>query len=91
MIDGICAQIDNREITIEQLMQHIKGPDFPTGCMILGLEGIKNYFKTGRGSIRIRGKVGIEEHKEIQDSRHHRIPYNVNHATGQATWAGQRG
>src|SRR6202044_2896768 len=45
VIDGICAQIDNSEISVEQLMQFIKGPDFPTGCMILGLEGIKQYFK----------------------------------------------
>src|SRR5271155_5669087 len=43
VIDGICAQVDNPEITIEQLMQHVKGPDFPTGCVILGLEGIRNY------------------------------------------------
>src|SRR5271163_3229701 len=63
VVDGICTQIDKPEITIEQLMQHVKGPDFPTGCMILGLEGIKNYFKTGRGGIKIRGRVGVEEHK----------------------------
>jgi DNA gyrase subunit A len=82
VIDGICAQIDNPEITVEQLMQHIKGPDFPTGCMILGLEGIKQYFKTGRGSVKIRGKVGIEE---VKGGREHiiitEIPYNVNRAT----------
>src|SRR5271163_707599 len=82
VIDGICAQIDNPEITVEQLMQHIKGPDFPTGCMLLGLEGIKNYFKTGRGSIRIRGKVGIEEHKGNREMIViTEIPYNVNRAT----------
>src|SRR3984957_4682580 len=82
VIDGVCAQIDNPEITTEQLMQHIKGPDFPTGCMILGLEGIKQYFKTGRGSIRIRGKVGVEE---LKGNREQiiitAIPYNVNRAT----------
>src|SRR3984957_15199912 len=82
VIDGVCAQIDNPEITTEQLMQHIKGPDFPTGCMILGLEGIKQYFKTGRGSIRIRGKVGVEE---LKGNREQivitEIPYNVNRAT----------
>src|SRR5271169_2772674 len=56
VVDGICAQIDRPDITIEQLMQHIKGPDFPTGCMILGLQGIKDYFSIkGRGSIKIRG------------------------------------
>jgi DNA gyrase subunit A len=47
VIDGICAQIDNPEITIVQLMKFIKGPDFPTGGMICGVEGIKNYFTTG--------------------------------------------
>ncbi len=82
VIDGICAQIDNPEITIEQLMQHIKGPDFPTGCMVCGLEGIKEYFKTGRGSVKIRGKVGVEE---LKGGREHiiitAIPYNVNRAT----------
>ena len=44
IIDGICAQIDNPDITLKELMQHIKGPDFPTGCMVCGLEGIKEYF-----------------------------------------------
>src|SRR3984957_13343748 len=82
VIDGICAQIDNPEITLEQLMQHIKGPDFPTGCMILGLEGIKQYFKSGRGSVRIRGKVGVEELKGGRESIIiTAIPYNVNRAT----------
>ncbi|MGD0813060.1 MAG: DNA gyrase subunit A [Verrucomicrobiota bacterium] len=82
VIDGVCAQIDNPEIAVEQLMQHIKGPDFPTGCMICGLEGIKDYFKTGRGSVKIRGKVGVEE---LKGSREQiiitAIPYNVNRAT----------
>jgi DNA gyrase subunit A len=82
VIDGICAQIDNAEITIEQLMQHIKGPDFPTGCMVCGLDGIREYFKTGRGSVKIRGKVGVEE---LKGGREHiiitAIPYNVNRAT----------
>ncbi|MGP8202213.1 MAG: DNA gyrase subunit A [Limisphaerales bacterium] len=82
VINGICAQIDNPDIGIEQLMQHIKGPDFPTGCMVCGLEGIKDYFKTGRGSVKIRGKVGVEE---LKGSREQiiitAIPYNVNRAT----------
>ena len=47
VIDGICAQIDNPDITIPELMKFIKGPDFPTGGMICGVEGIKNYFETG--------------------------------------------
>jgi DNA gyrase subunit A len=81
VIDGICAQIDHPEIALEQLMQHIKGPDFPTGCTICGLAGIKQYFETGRGSVKIRGKVGLEE---IKGGREQivitAIPYNVNRA-----------
>ncbi|HOS74635.1 MAG TPA: DNA gyrase subunit A, partial [Verrucomicrobiota bacterium] len=63
IVDGICAQIDKPDITLRELMQHVKGPDFPTGCMICGLEGIKNYFTDGRGSLKVRGKVGLEEIK----------------------------
>ncbi|MFM7805851.1 MAG: DNA gyrase subunit A, partial [Verrucomicrobiota bacterium] len=63
VIDGICAQIDNPAITIPELMKFIKGPDFPTGGFICGIEGIQNYFKTGRGSIKLRGRIGVEEIK----------------------------
>src|SRR5215831_12979434 len=63
IIDGICAQIDKPDITIPQLMKYIKGPDFPTGGIICGVEGINDYFKSGRGSIKVRGRVGIEELK----------------------------
>jgi len=81
VIDGVCAQIDEPEITIPQLMKHIKGPDFPTGCMVCGLDGIKEYFAGGRGSVKVRGKVGVEEHKGGKD---HiivtEIPYGVNRA-----------
>jgi DNA gyrase subunit A len=81
IIDGICAQIDNSEITVEQLMQHVKGPDFPTGCTICGLAGIRQYFEFGRGAVKIRGKVGLEE---IKGGREQivitAIPYNVNRA-----------
>ncbi|PAW76771.1 MAG: DNA gyrase subunit A [Verrucomicrobia bacterium Tous-C9LFEB] len=81
VIDGICAQIDNPEITIPQLMKHIKGPDFPTGCSILGTEGIKNYFNTGRGSVRARGRIHTEEHKGGREFIViTEIPYNVNRA-----------
>src|SRR5436309_5565419 len=82
VIDGICAQIDDPEITLEDLMKHVKGPDFPTGCAILGLSGIKQYLETGRGSMKVRGKAGGEELKGnreqtgITESR-----YNVNRAT----------
>ena len=82
VIDGICAQIDNPDITIPQLMKFIKGPDFPTGCMVCGVEPIKQYFTTGRGSIKVRGKVGMEQ---IKGGREQivitEIPYNVNRAT----------
>jgi DNA gyrase subunit A len=81
-IDAICAQIDNPEISIPQLMRFIKGPDFPTGCTICGMEGIKLYFTTGRGAVRIRGKVGIEQLKGNREQLVvTEIPYNVNRAT----------
>ncbi|MGO8930051.1 MAG: DNA gyrase subunit A [Limisphaerales bacterium] len=81
IIDGVCAQIDRPEITLKELMQHVKGPDFPTGCMVCGLEGVKEYFKTGRGSVKVRGKVGLEE---LKGGREQiiitEIPFNVNRA-----------
>lgn len=58
--DGICAYIDNPEITIPELMEHIKGPDFPTGGVIYGVEGLKDAFETGRGRVVIRGKAEFE-------------------------------
>lgn len=82
IVEGICAQIDDPDITIQKLMKIIKGPDFPTGCAILGIDGIKQYFNTGRGSVRVRGKVHTEElkgGKEIIVITE--IPYNVNRAT----------
>ncbi|WP_193210463.1 DNA gyrase subunit A [Luteolibacter marinus] len=84
VIDGICAQIDNSEITLEELMQHIKGPDFPVSCEIRGIRGIEEYFRTGRGSMRLRGKVEIEENengKSIIVIRE--VPYGVNRAVLQ--------
>lgn len=81
VVDGICAQIDNPGITNVQLMKFIKGPDFPTGCMICGVEGIKQYLETGRGSLKVRGRVGLEE---IRAGREQivvtEIPYGVNRA-----------
>src|SRR5881275_1254339 len=82
VIDGICAQIDDPEISLEDLRKHVKGPDFPTGCAILGLAGIKQYLETGRGSMKVRGKAGIEE---LKGNREQivitEIPYYVNLAT----------
>jgi DNA gyrase subunit A len=81
VIDGICAQIDNPSITTAQLMKFIKGPDFPTGGIICGIEGIKNYFETGRGSIKLRGRVGVEELKGNREQLVvTEIPFNVNRA-----------
>jgi DNA gyrase subunit A len=81
IVDGICAQIDKPDITLKELMQHIKGPDFPTGCMVCGLEGIKEYFASGRGSLKVRGKVGLEELKGGRELIViTEIPYNVNRA-----------
>src|ERR1700676_994705 len=82
IIDGICAQIDDPQITLEELMKHVKGPDFPTGCAICGIAGVKQYLETGRGSMKVRGKAGIEE---IRGGKEQivitEIPYNVNRAT----------
>jgi DNA gyrase subunit A len=82
VIDGICAQIDNPDITLEELMEHVKGPDFPTGCVICGVGGIRQYFETGRGSMKVRGKAGVEE---LKGGREQivitEIPYGVNRAT----------
>jgi DNA gyrase subunit A len=82
IIDGVCAQIDNPEITLDELMVFIKGPDFPTGCMICGIAGIRQYFETGRGSVKVRGRAGVEE---LKGGREQivvtEIPYNVNRAT----------
>src|SRR5688572_12749101 len=81
IIDGVCAQIDDPNITIAGLMKHVKGPDFPTGCTICGLEGIKEYFNTGRGSFRVRGKIGIEQLKGGREQiLVTEIPYAVNRA-----------
>src|SRR5574344_1046144 len=61
VIDGCVAYIDNNNISIEELMQYIKGPDFPTGANILGNSGIKKAYETGRGTITIRSKANIVE------------------------------
>ena len=82
VIDGIWAQIDNPDITLDELMQHVKGPDFPTGCVICGVGGIRQYFETGRGSMKVRGKAGVEELKAGREQIViTEIPYGVNRAT----------
>lgn len=81
VINGTIAQLDNPEITNEELMAYIKGPDFPTGALILGKEGIKNAYTTGRGKVCVRARAEIEEDSK---GRFHiivtEIPYQVNKA-----------
>lgn len=78
VIDGCVAYIDNPEIDTLGLMQHIKGPDFPTGGIILGNKGIKQAYETGRGSITIRSKARIEEKNGRNYIIVDEVPYGVN-------------
>lgn len=79
VIDGIIAQIDNPYITVEELMEHIKGPDFPTSGIIMGKSGIRSAYNTGRGRVIVRAKAEIVEDK---NDRYYinvtEIPYQVN-------------
>ena len=68
VIDGTIAYIDDRDITIEELMQYIKAPDFPTGGIIYGYEGVKEAFETGRGRIVVRGEARIEPMARRQET-----------------------
>ncbi len=84
VVDGICAFIDNPHLTAEQLRAYIKGPDFPTGGYILGYKGIDSYFRTGRGSIRMRGKMEIVTNENDREFIHiSDVPYGVNRAVLQ--------
>ena len=78
VIDGCVAYIDNPEIDTLGLMQYIKGPDFPTGGIILGNSGIKKAYETGRGSITIRSKAVIEENGNHNQIVITEVPYGVN-------------
>ena len=78
VIDGCIAYIDNPNITTDELMQYIKGPDFPTGGIILGNSGIKKAYETGRGSITIRSKATIEEKNGRNYIIIEEVPYGVN-------------
>ena len=81
VIDGICAQIDQPSITIPELMEYIKGPDFPSGCQVCGLDPIRQYFHTGRGSLRIRGRMEVETTSTGKEQIIiTEIPFNVNRA-----------
>lgn len=82
LIDGILALIDNPELTPLDLMEYIKGPDFPTGGIIDGQKGIRDAYMTGRGKVRVRGKVEIEEQKNGKASIIIKeIPYQLNKST----------
>ncbi|MBO4585271.1 MAG: DNA gyrase subunit A [Bacteroidales bacterium] len=77
--DAICAYIDNPEITTDELMQHIKGPDFPTGGIVMGMGGIKEAYETGRGRVVIRSKTEIEVDEHGRETIVvTEIPYMVN-------------
>jgi len=80
--DAITALIDNPEITWNELMQHISGPDFPTGGIIYGIDGIKEAYKNGRGIIKIRARVIVEQDKRTQSETIvvTELPYQVNKA-----------
>lgn len=80
VVDGIIAVIDNPEITIEELMHYIKGPDFPTAGIILGQGGIRNAYTTGRGRIIMRARTEIEEYANHSRIIITELPYQVNKA-----------
>ena len=77
VIDGCVAYIDNHDITVEELMKYIKGPDFPTGASILGNKGIKQAYETGRGTITLRAHAEIQENHGKQQIVFTDIPYQV--------------
>ena len=82
VIDGLCLMIENEEVTIDELMQHIKAPDFPTGGIIYGVSGVREAFETGRGRVVVRGRAEIEN---LDNGRERivisEIPYQVNKAS----------
>jgi DNA gyrase subunit A len=80
IVEGTIAYIDNREIEDEELLQYVKAPDFPTGGIIYGYEGVRDAFLTGRGRIVIRGKAEIEEEGGREQIIVTEIPYQVNKA-----------
>ena len=78
VIDGIVAFVDNKDIEIEELLNYVKAPDFPTGGIIYGYEGVRDAFLTGRGRIVIRGKAEIEDNNGRENIIVTEIPYQVN-------------
>ncbi len=81
IINGLIALIDNSDITTEELMVHIKGPDFPTAGLIMGMDGLKDAYETGRGKIKMRARAHIESNKSGKDSIViTEVPYQTNKA-----------
>ncbi len=84
VIDGVIALIDNPEIEVDELMEYIPAPDFPTGALIMGRSGIKKAYRTGRGSIIIRSRCEVEDYQSGNQTRQRiivtEIPYQVNKA-----------
>lgn len=78
VIDGCVAYIDNRDIELDELMKHIKGPDFPTGATILGNSGIRKAYETGRGTITLRARAEIIEESNKQKIVITEVPYGIN-------------
>lgn len=80
VVNGITAYLDNQDITVDELMEHIVAPDFPTGATIYGIEGVKSAFRTGRGRVVLRANATIEENKGKTQIIVTEIPYMVNKA-----------
>ena len=81
VVNGCIAYINNSEVTVEELMEHVKAPDFPTGGIIHGVEGVHDAFHTGRGKVVVRGRARIEETKTGREMIIvEEIPYMVNKA-----------
>jgi DNA gyrase subunit A len=81
IIDGVCALIDDPAVTVDGLMRHIPGPDFPTGCTIYGARGVREYFATGRGNVKVRGRCTVEEARGGREVIViTEIPFSVNRA-----------
>jgi DNA gyrase subunit A len=82
VINGLVAIIDNKKISVEEIMEHIKGPDFPTAGFIMGMDGLKSAYKTGRGKIKMRARAHIETTKTGKDSIViTEVPYQTNKAS----------
>jgi DNA gyrase subunit A len=82
VVNGLGAIIDNKKISVEELMEHVKGPDFPTAGFIMGMDGLKEAYKTGRGKIKMRARAHIETTKTGKDSIViTEVPYQTNKAS----------